>query len=198
MVLLLLLRVYIEGPVGCFYFFLLYFLQAFYPSFLFPSSFSLLTFGLVLLSLRFTHVFLSTHLDSLLSFFNLRLRYVPTLARAIQNVLQSCRTLLRLQMRLLPTLHRPLLSLWSARTRYSGKDRPRWLRLRPTFCSCSPLFAEYWSLAGFWVFQFEGVVQVEVEVEVEADAVSSRFSLVGWTSTSPASLSRHHATPRLC
>lgn len=53
------LLVYIEGPVGCL---LLYFLQALYPSFLFPSSLSLLIFGLVLFSLRFTHVFLSTRL----------------------------------------------------------------------------------------------------------------------------------------
>lgn len=53
-----------------------------------------------------------------------------------------------------------------------------------------PRFAEYWSLAGFRVFKFEGVGQVGAD----AEAVSSRFSLVGWISTSLASLCHANTT----
>jgi hypothetical protein len=52
-----------------------------------------------------------------------------------QNVLQSRRTLLRLQMRLLPTLHRPLFRLRPTRPLRPRKDRSSRLCLLSTFCA---------------------------------------------------------------
>lgn len=53
----------------------------------------------------------------------------PDTPNTIQNVLQSRRTILRLQMSLLRALHRPLLCLWTARPSSTRKDCPRWLYL---------------------------------------------------------------------
>lgn len=56
--------------------------------------------------------------------------HYPDTPYTIRNVLQSCRTILCLQMPLLRALYRPLLCLWTAWPWSTGKDCAGWLYLR--------------------------------------------------------------------
>ena len=101
----------------------------------------------------------------LIQYYNARDYFTPlshhhtsTIQQNHQNVLQSRRTLLRLQMRLLPTLNRPLLRLRPTRPLRPGKNRASRVCLSAPFCARRVL------IAGFRVFELQGLVSVERRV----------------------------------